>query len=260
MAFLILPSETKPSRTDAGSSRACPGPTAALSPFRGGAAPSPGQEDPGLAAPPHGIEHGERAAATATAAHDGHSHSVHHVQEPGHRSPPATNGHLGSRPRAAITQNRLPAPARGDDARPGRGLEPSAFGLVNFLAVSGRVGPRTGRGRGLGLCGRVPGRGRVVAVLGTYSRRAPPPAAARGLRGSPGSGGRWRLRVGGVGQASSLAWRPENSGVHKRNRGVSASEGEAGRCPALGSGEAFPTPTPTPLHPGGCVTSGSSDT
>ena len=85
----------------------------------GGAARSPGQEDSGLAAPPHGIEHGKTAAARATAAPNGQSHSVHHAQEPGHRSFPATASHLSSRPSAAITEPELPAAAQGDDANPG---------------------------------------------------------------------------------------------------------------------------------------------
>ena len=88
-----------------------------------GATCSPGQEDPGLAAPPHGIEHGKTAAS-----HKGQSHSVHHAQKPGHRSLLATAEPLSSRPSAAITEPELPAAAQGDDAtrRRGWGPEPSA--------------------------------------------------------------------------------------------------------------------------------------
>lgn len=101
--------------------------------FRG-AARSPGQEDPGLAAPPHGVEHAEPAAA---AAHGGQSHSVHHAQEPGHRSLPGPGRHPGPRLRAAIAPTKLRRRrgemTRNPSGRPGgRGLEPSALRVRGF--------------------------------------------------------------------------------------------------------------------------------
>lgn len=92
---------------------------------------SPGQEDPGLAAPPHGVEHAEPPAA---AAHGGHSDSAHRAQEPGHRSLP---GPGRGRHRAAIARTKLPAAARGDDVNPsgrlgGRGLESRALRVRRF--------------------------------------------------------------------------------------------------------------------------------
>lgn len=61
-------------------------------PIHLGPALGPGQEDAGLAAPPHGVEHAERAAVPAAAAHDGPSGSVRHGQQPGHRSAAGTRG------------------------------------------------------------------------------------------------------------------------------------------------------------------------
>ena len=83
--------------------------------FRGGVARSPGQKDPGLAAPPHGVEHAWLAAA---AAHGGQSDSLYRAQKPGHGSLAATGQHPASRVRVAIKWTKLPALARRDDARP----------------------------------------------------------------------------------------------------------------------------------------------